>query len=48
MPDQDGYWLRERLRTAGAQALERGFTAHLPKPIDPAELCRSVKTAARR
>jgi CheY-like chemotaxis protein len=31
-----------------AQALERGFTAYLPKPIDPAELCRSVKTAARR
>lgn len=32
----------------GAQALERGFTAYLPKPIDPAELCRSVKSAARR
>lgn len=31
-----------------AQALERGFTAYLPKPIDPAELCRSVKSAARR
>ena len=33
---------------ASAQALERGFTAYLPKPIDPTELCRSVKTAARR
>jgi CheY-like chemotaxis protein len=29
-----------------ARALERGFTAYLPKPIDPAELCRTVKTAA--
>jgi CheY-like chemotaxis protein len=29
-----------------AQALERGFTAYLPKPIDPAELCRTVKAAA--
>jgi CheY-like chemotaxis protein len=29
-----------------ARALERGFTAYLPKPIDPAELCRAVKTAA--
>jgi CheY-like chemotaxis protein len=72
MPGHDGYWLLERLRTAGAppganvtgvpviavtafadehpsaQALERGFTFYLPKPIDPAELCRSVKTAARR
>ena len=72
MPDHDGYWLLERLPTAGArpgakvtaipviavtafadeypgaQALERGFTAYLPKPIDPGELCRSVKTAARR
>jgi CheY-like chemotaxis protein len=29
----------------GARALERGFTAYLPKPIDPAELCRTVKAA---
>jgi CheY-like chemotaxis protein len=32
----------------GARALERGFTAYLPKPVDPAELCRSVKEAAGR
>jgi CheY-like chemotaxis protein len=30
----------------GARVLERGFTAYLPKPIDPAELCRTVKAAA--
>jgi CheY-like chemotaxis protein len=30
---------------AAARALERGFTAYLPKPIDPAELCRTVKAA---
>lgn len=30
-----------------ARALERGFTAYLPKPIDPAELCRTVKAAAQ-
>jgi CheY-like chemotaxis protein len=29
-----------------ARALERGFTAYLPKPIDPAELCRTVQVAA--
>lgn len=33
---------------ASARALERGFTAYLPKPIDPAELCRAVKASAQR
>src|SRR5688572_13295460 len=30
-----------------AQAIERGFTAYLPKPIDPVELCRAVKGAGQ-
>ena len=29
-----------------SRAIEHGFTAYLPKPIDPSELCRAVKAAA--